>query len=279
MSLLSKYVEITPNAKNYKHYMALGYEIPKRIDKQNVVRIDSNKKIIVNVKDLQKGCAAMVDVKCDSCGKEYSTHYSAYYKCKHDDKSYCLQCAKKIFKTPQKTNSIIRQKKDYRYNHEYRKFTQDVLFRDKRTCQCCGKQEKLVVHHLNGYDWYIEGRTLTDNAITLCEDCHISFHSIYGKGGNTKEQFYEWFNNINIDYIKNNRKGSKSDYVHKRRIYCITTNKIFDSFRDAASCYNILQQDNIRVCCEGRSKSAGKLKDGTKLKWMYYQDYLNKNVS
>ena len=35
MSLLTTEVEITLNSKNYKHYEALGYIIPKHLDKNN----------------------------------------------------------------------------------------------------------------------------------------------------------------------------------------------------------------------------------------------------
>lgn len=46
--------------------------------------------------------------------------------------------------------------------------------------------------------------------------------------------------------------------------------------KEAAEYYNI-KQDCIYQCCTGRNKSGGKLPDGTKLIWMYYDEYLKLN--
>ena len=107
MSLLTIEVEIALNSRNYKHYESLGYEIPKYLDRTNTWRIKFGTKILVNVKDLQHGSAVLVKVKCDDCGKEYFTHYSAFYKCNHDGQSFCLQCAKAKEKTGNKKSRNI----------------------------------------------------------------------------------------------------------------------------------------------------------------------------
>ena len=54
------------------------------LDSNNNIRFTYNEKILVKVEDLQHGSAVMVKVKCDECGKEYMTHYSAFYKCNHN---------------------------------------------------------------------------------------------------------------------------------------------------------------------------------------------------
>lgn len=65
----------------------------------------------------------------------------------------------------------------------------------KRACQLCGEYgQKLVVHHLNGYNWDKENRYNVDNGVTLCEKCHKAFHKIYRNGNNTKEQYIEYAN-------------------------------------------------------------------------------------
>jgi len=68
--------------------------------------------------------------------------------------------------------------------------------RDNYTCQKCGKRDggKLPVHHKKSFSLILEESGVTtleealeyfefwniDNGISLCEDCHKEFHSIYG---------------------------------------------------------------------------------------------------
>lgn len=61
------------------------------------------------------------------------------------------------------------------------------------TCVICGKDTKdNVAHHLNGYNWDKENRFNIDNGVCLCSTHHKEFHSIFGYGDNTKEQFKEF---------------------------------------------------------------------------------------
>jgi len=64
-----------------------------------------------------------------------------------------------------------------------------VYKRDNYKCVCCGSNKKINAHHLNGYDWCVEGRTEINNGVVLCRDCHLKFHTIHGFGKNTLEQF------------------------------------------------------------------------------------------
>lgn len=86
----------------------------------------------------------------------------------------------------------INKRKIFR-NDVWRK---EVYERDEYTCQTCRQSLSgcMVAHHLNGYHWDIENRFRVDNGITLCEYCHKEFHSEYGYGNNTKEQFAEYQN-------------------------------------------------------------------------------------
>ena len=63
------------------------------------------------------------------------------------------------------------------------------------------------------------------------------------------------------------------------KIICITTGKIFDTIAEAGQFYNIKSHSHISDVCRGRRKYCGKLPDGTKLEWKYYEDYLNKQVA
>lgn len=74
-----------------------------------------------------------------------------------------------------------------------------VFERDDYTCQCCGKRGgKLNAHHLDGYNWCKERRFDIDNGVTLCRECHRQFHKLYGCKNNTKEQFDEYIESLNI---------------------------------------------------------------------------------
>ena len=98
-----------------------------------------------------------------------------------------------------------------------------------------------------------------------------------------------------LKYLKNGAKCNKCSYTKKearrvedlkrsgknnylaRKVICITTDKIFDTVTEGAKYYNVKSASHISSCCKGRYKSAGKLEDGTKLIWMYYEDYLKIN--
>jgi len=62
--------------------------------------------------------------------------------------------------------------------------------------------------------------------------------------------------------------------LNKKKVICVTTNKIFDSLTMAGKSIEI-SDNGIRSCCRGRNKSAGKHPiTGEKLVWMYYDEYL-----
>lgn len=74
---------------------------------------------------------------------------------------------------------------------EYKEWRQAVYERDSFTCQICGDKTSgnLAAHHIESYDINKELRTVLENGVTLCIDCHDNFHHIYGRGNNTREQF------------------------------------------------------------------------------------------
>jgi 5-methylcytosine-specific restriction endonuclease McrA len=77
-----------------------------------------------------------------------------------------------------------------------------VKKRDGGRCQICGKKSKWNhAHHLDGYDWFVAGRYVLANGITLCsgmgkngykKGCHNQFHDMFGRGGNSREQFEQF---------------------------------------------------------------------------------------
>lgn len=69
-------------------------------------------------------------------------------------------------------------------------------------------------------------------------------------------------------------KKPNKNSIHYKSIICITTLIIFHSCQDA-SLYANRNQCGITKACKNRRYSCGKLEDGTPLKWMYYEDYVN----
>lgn len=83
---------------------------------------------------------------------------------------------------------------------EYIHWRKSVYARDHYTCQCCsnksykGNSVKLNAHHICNWKDYPQKRYDTENGITMCETCHLKFHSIYGKSNNTQEQLIDFLN-------------------------------------------------------------------------------------
>ena len=199
MGLLSTEVEIRLKAQNIKYYENLGYEIPRYYNKNNhKYSVKQETTLMVKIQDLPLNSNVKVEVECDYCHKRYMVRYCDYNKCNHDGKTYCTYCSSKV---------LISGKNHYYYNPnktdeeriigrnypEYNSFVKRILARDNYTCQCCESiiSSNLEVHHLDGYNWCKEKRTDDTNGITLCKSCHSNFHSNYGVGYNTKQQFEE----------------------------------------------------------------------------------------
>lgn len=369
--LITKEVNITIHPKNIYHFENLGYEIPRYYNKNSCTwRVKRGTKITVNINDVLKNSTIKILVSCDLCGKENTITYQSYNKHNRDGEYFCNKCSLSLFNSgennPSWNPNLTDEERAIKRSYDgYKDFTRKVLLRDNYTCKCCGKYGgKLIVHHLDGYNWNIDGRTDEKNSVTLCENCHYSFHAIYGNGNNTKEQFEEWLGKVlNIlddfngiiprgkpiicyesseiyecptdfedktgilaqrvidccnkkDYvtksgrrhrtitvngnhyfwldefnqmtesdfdtyfewckpIKPNNSG-KNNYLSKQ-VICLNTLKVFDCVSDAVKEYDKTAVTNITRCCEGIRQHSGQLPDGTKLKWMYYKDYLKLN--
>lgn len=99
---------------------------------------------------------------------------------------------------------------------EYQSWRKMVFGRDKYRCQCCGAKQgevdfqvELHAHHIINWKDCKELRYNVDNGITFCHDCHLKFHSIYGKKKNNIGQVNEFITNLGKNLY---RTSDKSNY-------------------------------------------------------------------
>lgn len=82
---------------------------------------------------------------------------------------------------------------DRKDDYGYIRWASEVKRRDHYTCVICGRKGvALNSHHLNAWASHPDERYDVDNGVSLCTFHHEDFHSKYGKGKNTKEQFEEY---------------------------------------------------------------------------------------
>lgn len=136
-----------------------------------------------------------MNVKCNVCGHEF---LSAWEKLGLG--RGCRECSyenRKGEKNPSFNHDITDDERSERRmwlrGESMNVFRGEVFERDDYTCQICFERGgRLNAHHLNGYHWFRDGRYDSTNGVTLCENCHLEFHKIYGKKHNTKEQFIDF---------------------------------------------------------------------------------------
>lgn len=127
----------------------------------------------------------------------------------------------------------------------------------------------------------LEEDKIYNSVFDLQKEWNLKTHSnIYGccnhrsgtKTINKKHLFwYDEYINMSKNDIENYLLKSKS--LSKNSVICLTTGKIFESIVEASNYYNI-QRQGISKCCRKEQKSAGKLNDGTKLEWAYYEEFI-----
>lgn len=76
----------------------------------------------------------------------------------------------------------------------YKVWRKSVYERDNYLCRICknSNNNKLNAHHINNYADFPKLRTELSNGITLCINCHKSFHKLFGQKKNTTDQFMEF---------------------------------------------------------------------------------------
>jgi len=117
----------------------------------------------------------------------------------HKGKKFSAEHKKKLSETRIGKNhwnwkgGVTPENTKIRHSIEYRLWRESVFARDNWTCQGCEIMGGILnPHHIKNFADYPELRFAIDNGITLCKDCHILFHKIYGRKNNTKEQLDEY---------------------------------------------------------------------------------------
>ena len=243
--ILPQEVEVKVDGSSKSYYKKLGYDIPVKRDRQGRLTCPKGTKIKVKVSDLPKNSHTKVKVKCDNCNKPIDVEYQVYNTHNHSGDYYCIHCSSKVLlgreKSPNwKHDKSDEDRQDDRSYQEYKDFVKKVLIRDNYTCISCGEpcKNNAQVHHLYSYSDHPELRTSQDNGVTLCDKCHKNFHMIYGKGGNTKEQFEEWLKGFKQ---KENYQG---EIPTSKKVYLYEEDKIFNS---AEECARYLSVDHSAI--------------------------------
>jgi hypothetical protein len=90
---------------------------------------------------------------------------------------------------PSWKGGITKKNLQIRGSFESKIWRESVFIRDNWTCQkCLERGIKLNTHHINNFAEWPELRFAIDNGITLCKECHLKFHKLYGRTKNNKEQ-------------------------------------------------------------------------------------------
>lgn len=264
MGLLQDSIRVALRSNTISYYENLGYYIPRSKDSRGRMKVKEGTKIIVKIQDLPDGCGMSVYMECDNCGAQFKRIWRDHKT--HDGLIYCKACS----------GVLRRGEKAYNWNPNLTEedrivgrdtrgiidFKKRVMARDNYLCKVCGVKGE-VVHHLNGYNWCVEGRVNDNNGVTLCEKCHNNFHSIYGKGNNTKEQFEEWIG-LPIGEL------GGGIFPPARRVICMDNGEIIESAPIAAKVYGVERNSLYQVLNKKYRAIYGK-------HFLWYDDYMEMN--
>lgn len=129
-----------------------------------------------------------------------------------------------------------------------------------------GKSKRFRVHRL-------VAMAFIPNPYNLpCVD-HINTIRVDNRVENLKWCTYKENSNNPLTLKKYSEAKIGEKHNQARKVICITTGEIFNTIKQVEDEYKI-NHANISLCCNGKRKSAGTDKNGNKLVWMYYDDYL-----
>ena len=114
--------------------------------------------------------------------------YGVEYNCQRDviKENYLLGDKNYFYKNG-------RGNTDEWHTPEAKRLKRYIFKKHNRICCICNQEKrKMNIHHLYSRNKYPELLYNEDNLVVICKECHNEFHSAYGFGDNTKEQFEEF---------------------------------------------------------------------------------------
>lgn len=186
--IISTHALVCVSGRNKPYYESLGYVIPTKSDNKNRKTTKKGTQIYVLVKDLPKYSQALVEYKCDDCGKVKKVHYqticgrknSQYNKTKE---TLCSDCANHRMSGKANSNYKHGSKRfpEYRNNAKRRGISfcltpeqfEDII---RRPCFYCGgfSSDRFSKSRGNGIDRVDSSKGyVLDNCVPCCSTCNF----------------------------------------------------------------------------------------------------------
>lgn len=95
--ILNEITKVKIGTKNIRHYLSLGYNLPHEKASKGRLRVKKGLWLEVKTSDIPKGSAALIDVKCEYCGRIRKTENFALYvrkgsNFKKNGTTPCIKC-------------------------------------------------------------------------------------------------------------------------------------------------------------------------------------------
>jgi 5-methylcytosine-specific restriction endonuclease McrA len=125
------------------------------------------------------------------CGEVVETSYQHFKRGKR-----CRPCAFRQIRGPAHPNfnpSLTEEERLIKRQFAlYADWRTAVFSRDGYTCQRCGRGRGIVAHHVENYHACRSKRLDLNNGVTLCRECHVGFHRVFGYKNNSLAQLVIW---------------------------------------------------------------------------------------
>ncbi|KAA9022950.1 hypothetical protein [Niallia endozanthoxylica] len=208
MAILEKEVEITLHNKTIEYYEKLGYEIPRRKNRQNKMVVPRGSKIIVKLEDLQEGSGVFVTKICDDCGSTGKVKYSSIfiYRERGDGRDRCKECGWKYGIPKKDSNYLVKvgsiAETDshiaplFYYEEDAFKYTRNSARKVYFKCPTCNRKILKQIGYVTNFGLTCE---LCDDGFTIPEKFTVKLLEQLGIAFET-QKIFEWSGNKRYDF-------------------------------------------------------------------------------